>query len=231
MPEQPAVRVYLEIGAKRTFAAAIEWPGWCRSGRGPEEALGTLVAYGPRYATAIATAAPFLAPTDPATLDIVERLKGGSGTDFGAPSSAPTGDAEPVAEVELERLRAMLAACWATFDRAAASATGVELRRGPRGGGRDLAKIVAHVREAEEAYLVQLGSRPPKAGPVDVAAGIERHRGPILDALSARARGGAIAEASRARTPWPPRYFVRRAAWHLLDHAWELEDRSTGARG
>ena len=24
---------------------------------------------------------------------------------------------------------------------------------------------------------------------------------------------------------WTPRYFVRRAAWHVLDHAWELEDR------
>ena len=226
------MRVYLEIGAKRTFAAAIEWPGWCRSGRGPEEALGALVAYGPRYAAAIATAAAsFIAPTDPAALEVVERLQGGSGTDFGAPSSAPTGDAEPVGEVELERLRVMLTACWATFDRAAAAASGVELQKGPRGGGRDLARMVAHVREAEEAYLVQLGARPPKAGPADAPAGIERLRGAILDALSARARGGAIAEASRARAPWPPRYFVRRAAWHLLDHAWELEDRATALRG
>jgi hypothetical protein len=24
---------------------------------------------------------------------------------------------------------------------------------------------------------------------------------------------------------WPPRYFVRRVAWHVLDHAWEIEDR------
>jgi len=24
---------------------------------------------------------------------------------------------------------------------------------------------------------------------------------------------------------WPARYYVRRAAWHVLDHAWEIEDR------
>jgi len=26
---------------------------------------------------------------------------------------------------------------------------------------------------------------------------------------------------------WPPRYAARRIAWHALDHAWEIEDRST----
>jgi hypothetical protein len=25
---------------------------------------------------------------------------------------------------------------------------------------------------------------------------------------------------------WPPRYAARRIAWHALDHAWEIEDRS-----
>jgi lambda repressor-like predicted transcriptional regulator len=24
---------------------------------------------------------------------------------------------------------------------------------------------------------------------------------------------------------WPPRYAVRRGVWHVLDHAWEIEDK------
>ena len=31
-----------------------------------------------------------------------------------------------------------------------------------------------------------------------------------------------------ASTTWSRRYFLRRTAWHVLDHAWELEDK-TGA--
>ena len=32
--------------------------------------------------------------------------------------------------------------------------------------------------------------------------------------------------AFRVAKPWSPRYAVRRAAWHVLDHAWEIEDRT-----
>jgi hypothetical protein len=28
-----------------------------------------------------------------------------------------------------------------------------------------------------------------------------------------------------AGTAWPARYVLRRMAWHVLDHAWEIEDR------
>ena len=27
---------------------------------------------------------------------------------------------------------------------------------------------------------------------------------------------------------WPVRYAARRIAWHVLDHAWEIEDKSEG---
>jgi hypothetical protein len=30
---------------------------------------------------------------------------------------------------------------------------------------------------------------------------------------------------------WPPRYAARRIAWHVLDHAWEIEDRSEPGAG
>jgi hypothetical protein len=47
-----------------------------------------------------------------------------------------------------------------------------------------------------------------------------------LDLLAVRARGGDPPENPRRRSPyWSPRYFVRRSAWHALDHAWEIEDR------
>ena len=44
------IDIYLEIGKKRTFAGAIDWPGWCRSGSDEESALQALFDYGPRYA-------------------------------------------------------------------------------------------------------------------------------------------------------------------------------------
>jgi hypothetical protein len=219
--------VFLEAGTKRTFAGAVDWPGWCRSGRREGEALEALAAYGPRYAAVVSGVAPsFDAPADPTAFVVVERLKGGSGTDFGVPSHELSDDDRPIRVTELERHRALLTAGWEAFDAIAAAATGTSLRKGPRGGGRDLDKIVAHVREAEEAYLVQLGSRPPKAAGDDPAAEMIQLRAAILDALSARALGRSPAQPSRARTLWTPRYFVRRAAWHVLDHAWEIEDRS-----
>ena len=46
MPE--SIDAYLEIGPKRTFAGALDWPGWCRHGRNEEEALAAVFEYGPR---------------------------------------------------------------------------------------------------------------------------------------------------------------------------------------
>ena len=37
-----------------------------------------------------------------------------------------------------------------------------------------------------------------------------------------------LSKPSRGRRPWSPCYAVRRSAWHALDHAWEIEDRSSG---
>jgi hypothetical protein len=40
-----------------------------------------------------------------------------------------------------------------------------------------------------------------------------------------RAEGKELRLGPRGGVHWTPRYFVRRAAWHMLDHAWEIEDR------
>ena len=61
---------------------------------------------------------------------------------------------------EAERLAALVAAAWQTLDRVAGAAP-EELRKGPRGGGRDRSKIVAHVLDAEAAYAAGDGPQAP----------------------------------------------------------------------
>src|SRR5712691_9655500 len=153
------VEVYLEVGRKRAFAGALDWPGWCRSGRNEEAALEALAAFGPRYAKAMGARAAkgFAAPTDASSLRVVERLEGDATTDFGAPSIAPSADDRPLDDAELDRQVSLLRACWAALDRAARAARGKELRKGPRGGGRELDAIVRHVLGADAGYLSLIG--------------------------------------------------------------------------
>ena len=218
--------VYLEVGPKRTFAGAIEWPGWCRIGRGEEEALDALLVYAPRYATVV-EAAGLTAPSSK-DLDVVERVKGGAGTDFGAPSVAPAADERRLDAAELDRQSRLLSASWQAFDITwrEADEANVELRKGPRGGGRDLPKMEMHILEAEEAYLAALGSRPPRMPGASAADRMAAVRAASLAALTARAEGTPLADPRNTLRPWAPRYMVRRSAWHALDHAWEIEDRS-----
>jgi hypothetical protein len=220
------IDVYLERGAKRVFAAALQWPGWCRGDRDEASALQSLLDYGPRYAEVLApTALKLHLPADIGGLMVVERLEGDATTDFGAPSVAPAYDSQPLDGAELRRLETLLKGCWQAFDRAAQGAVGKMLRKGPRGGGRDLDKLVAHVLDVDAAYLRQLGWKVGQSGatPEERAAQL---RQATLEALAAAARGEIPARGPRGGERWTARYFVRRAAWHLLDHAWELEDRS-----
>jgi hypothetical protein len=221
------VRVYVEVGAKRTFAAALDWPGWCRSGRTEQSALVVLGAYARRYA-AVAAEAGLAFPISPSSLDreqgadlpfeVVERLVGDATTDFGAPSVVPEHDAEPLTEDDAARHAALVAASWRILDQVAAEAP-EELRKGPRGGGRDRDEIVRHVMDAETAYLRKLGLTT-RALPAAGSNGSTERSDEVVRLL----------RAVRDATPhephgWPPRYAARRIAWHVLDHAWEIEDR------
>ena len=224
---KPGVAVYLEVGSRRVFAGALDWPGWCRSGRGEEGALQALVTYAPRYIAAIGPLARgFSVPADTSALRVVERLDGNATTDFGAPAIAPAADERPLDSSELERQQGLLRACWAAFDGAAEAASSAVLRKGPRGGGRDVGRIVSHVLEADRAYLSLLWRAYRKTGGADLKVEMARLREAILDALRARARGESLPEGRRSTRVWTPRYFVRRSAWHALDHAWEIEDRA-----
>lgn len=123
---------YLEIGSKRTFASALDWPGWSRSGRDENSALQALLDYAPRYAAAVRSARlGFDGLAELSALVVVERLKGDASTDFGTPGSIPAANSKPVDDAELRRLESLLKACWQTFDKVVESARGKTLRAGP----------------------------------------------------------------------------------------------------
>ena len=215
--------VHLEVGKQRVFATSVGWPGWARSGRDEGAALDALVAYGPRYAKALAsTRLRFSLPRSASDLKVVEHVVGDATTDFGVPSKAPATDDDALDVRELERLTTVLKACWGTFDTTADSAGGKALRKGPRGGGRELTKIRGHVLEGDCSYLANLGGKLARSRAGDV--GEVRHA--FLQALAARVRGDLPDRGPRGGRRWTPRYAVRRSAWHALDHAWEIEDRA-----
>jgi hypothetical protein len=215
--------VYLEVGSKRVFAGAIDWPGWCRSGRNETEAMENLFSYGPRYASVLTgTRLGFTTPKDPAQLVVVERLRGTSTTDFGAPSVAPTVDRDrSCSAADIKRFNTILRALWRAFDRAVESARGEQLAKGPRGGGRSLDAIVEHVIGADANYLSAVGWKAPKGGDAPLTA----TRKAIREAIDASAAGEIPLRGPRGGKRWTARYFVRRVAWHVVAHVWEIERR------
>ena len=223
----PTTPIYLEVADKRTFACSLAWPGWTRAGKTEDEAKEALVDAAPRYRRTVGSAARDLtAPKTAKGLRVVERVKGNATTEFGAPGVPAKADDEDLTEREVERQLKVLQACWRAFDKAAGGAVGVELRKGPRGGGRDLDKIVEHVNEAERAYLSKLGGRfnpPPKASPEDRAAEL---RAAVIEAATLRVQGKPAPKPPPKSAMWPVAYSIRRSAWHAIDHVWEIEDRS-----
>jgi hypothetical protein len=210
------IRVVVEAAPKKTFVAALDWPGWARGGKDEALALDAFLAAAPRYAAVAAEAGlPFGAGG--ITIDVVERVPGGSGTEFGVPSAITEADRRPVDAAEAARLAALVGAAWTVFDRVAAAAP-EELRKGPRGGGRDRTKVIEHVNGGDDAYAAVLG-----IGAADrrTVTGLRER---VLSILREPSNGSPI-----AGKRWPPRYAARRIAWHALDHAWEIEDRTDPA--
>jgi len=221
-----SIRVFVEIGKKKVFAGAVDWPGWCRSGPDEESALLALIDYGPRYAQVLQSKEiDFKAPTDTPDLIVVERHDGNTTTDFGAPSIMLEDDREPLDRMEFERLQTLLVACWGAFDNAVGRATGRVLRKGPRGGGRDLENIIDHVLQADRGYLTRLAWKHKREDEKDSFEELSRTRQAILNALEVAVAGDLPEKGPRGGIIWSPRYFVRREAWHVLDHSWEIENR------
>lgn len=217
------MKVYIESGEKKVFVTAIDWIGLARAGETEEAALKALVAYAPRYIESMGTVAKGLKPpTSVNDLDVVQRLPGNKTTDFGAPDAILPSDREQVSERELDAAIKYLRAAWDAFEAAAKRAKGKTLApSGPRGGGRSIEKMTAHVREADEGYTLAIGGKSkPVGAPWPVV------QGNFIAAAKARNAGELPDFGPRGGERWPALFAMRRSAWHSLDHAWELEDRS-----
>jgi hypothetical protein len=208
-----------EVGQKRAFVWAVDWPGWCRAGKTVDLAREALVAYAPRYAVVVEAAGLQMPAVDDDALDVVVTTGGGGGTDFGVPSNVTEADRQRVTKAQAERLAGLVEASWTVFDTVAAGAPAT-LRKGPRGGGRDRDKMIEHVVGADHAYAREIGVRLPEPTWTDRTA-VEAERTAMLMVLRAPSDGGPLADRK-----WTQRYAARRIAWHALDHAWEMEDRS-----
>lgn len=210
-------RVVLEVGMKRTFASAVDWPGWSRSGRDECAALEALLAYADRYAVVTKKAGLDVVLSSEVT--VIDRGPGDMTTDFGAPGRIHGVEKEPVERTELERQLSLLQASWAMFDEVIATVT-PELRKGPRGGGRDRDGILAHVVEADRNYARKIGVRTPKFDVTDHGAAVA-HREDVFSVVVGF-RDSEIAKPNG----WPVRYALRRMTWHILDRAWEMQDKT-----
>ncbi len=213
MPSEAKIPVYLEVGGKRTFASAAAWPGWCRSGKNEQAALEALAAYVSRYAV-VAKLAQVPLPAGVPAFTVVERLAGNATTDFGAPGVPAKEESKPMNPQQAPRMRDLLEACWTYLDKVIANAP-AELRKGPRGGGRDRDAMFDHVLGAEMEYAKRIGVRLKQPDGRDRMA-VRAFRKAIRDGI----------DKPHPDTRWPGPYAVRRTAWHALDHAWEIEDRS-----
>jgi hypothetical protein len=211
------IPVYVESGDKKVFACAVDFPGWCRSAKDEAAALEVLAGYAPRYAE-VARRAKAAFPKAP-EFEVVERLRGKGATDFGVPHEVPELDAGPLTARQAARQVDLMEAAWALLDSVARS-TPAELRKGPRGGGRDRDKMLDHVLGSEAAYARKLGVRHPQPELGDTRA-IKALRKDIAGALRGASDGSPVVERG-----WPPRYALRRITWHVLDHVWEMQDRT-----
>ena len=158
------IEVFIESGNRRVFASALDWPGWARSAKTEELAVAALADYLPRYAEVVGLAG-LTAPTG--NLVVVERHAGlAKNADFGALGEIAESENRPLPPADGARLAALLRAAWTAFDQTAAAAP-AQLRKGPRGGGRDTGKIVAHVTDAEMLYARKVGVSLPRRNEPD----------------------------------------------------------------
>ena len=216
------VRTVIERGpkGKKAVAFALDWPGWSRGAKTPELALATLESYRRRYRP-IALAAGMAREFDAVgPLDVIQDRVGTGSTDFWGISFSPSDfERGPIGDAEFDRKSKLLRACWAFFD-GVAGGVSAEMRKGPRGGGRDRDKIIRHtIRVESEEFAKQLGLRIPEEGAL-TPDGLVAHRKAYVAAM----RGYDSGQGKRMRS-WTVPFLIRHSAFHVMDHAWEMEDK------
>jgi hypothetical protein len=220
------LRVILELGKKRrVVAGAMDWPGLDRWGTSEDDAVDKLLSYVPRYAGVAERAGMGSAFARARDVEVVERVPGSSSTDFWGIAHVPSQiEREVLSPADLERRLDLLRACWSYFDDVAARVSR-ELRPGSRSAGRSREQIVRHVYYNEPE---QFSRKVEVRTPLEVVLtpdGLATHRQEYLDAIRAY-----NADGKPART-WPIQFLVRRTAHHVMDHAWEMEDRDLASGG
>ena len=220
------VRTVLERGpkGKKAVAFAIDWPGWSRGAKAPDLALATLESYRRRYRP-IALAAGMADEFDIAgPLDVIEDRIGTGSTDFWGISFSPSSfEQGQMDDTEIDRKINLLRASWAFFDSVAARVS-AEMRKGPRGGGRNRDRIIRHtIRTESEDFAKRVGLRIPEGGAL-TPDGLVAHRESYVAAIRAY-NGGE----GRRMVSWTLPFLIRHSAFHVMDHAWEMEDKDLSA--
>ena len=223
------VRTVIERGPKdkRSVAFSLDWPGWSRGAKTVALALDTLESYRERYRP-VATLAGMTSEFDASgPIEVVEDRVGTGSTDFWGISFSPSATEQgPMGEAELERGITLLQACWAYFDGVAARVS-PEMRKGPRGGGRDRDRIIRHtIRTESEDFAKQVGLRIPEEAALS-PDGLRHHREAYVAAMRAYNAG----QVPRRMRTWTLPFLIRHSAFHTLDHAWEMEDKDLSAEG
>jgi hypothetical protein len=215
------LRVILEVGKKerRVVAGAMDWPGLDRWGKNADFAVEKLTSYLPRYAGVAKGAGLTKEFPLHGDVEIVERVTGSGSADYWGIAHVPSEiEREVLVSAELERRLALLRACWSYFD-ATAERVSAELRPGPRGGGWTRDELIRHVHLNEpEQFTRKVQVRTPGEAML-TPEGRAIHREATLDGIRAY-----NAEGKAARS-WPIQFLIRRIAHHVMDHAWEMEDR------
>jgi hypothetical protein len=207
--------IYVELGGKKAIAWSLEWPGWCRIRTSEEAALQALTDTEARYRLIAQMAGQDFAPGD---FVIVERLQGNANTAWGVPSVLASAETGPIDATTSQRNVALLRASWDMLEEIVATSP-AELRKGPRGGGRDRDEIWRHVIEAERVYARKIGVRN-KLFEMNDKSALKAMREEIVAVLSKPSTGEPLVSGG-----WNASYAVRRMAWHVVDHIWEIEDR------
>lgn len=216
------LRVIVEVGKKerRVVAGATDWPGLDRWGKTDDEAIAKLTSYLPRYAPIAERTGLAEELARQRTPEVVERVTGSGSADYWGIAHVPSElERDVLAPDALELRLALLRACWSYFDDVAERVS-ADLRPGPRGGGWTRDELIRHVHLNEpEQFTRKVEVRTPREVML-TPDGRAAHREATLDAIRSYNAEDRIAGRS-----WPIQFLIRRTAHHVMDHAWEMEDR------